>query len=48
VRFRPLAPPAPVFQVAVVASPDAGTATASFLQLAAQAEPPRRRLLAAA
>jgi DNA-binding transcriptional LysR family regulator len=44
VRFRPLAPPVPSCEVAVVARPEANTAVAAFLRLAAQMHAPRREL----
>jgi hypothetical protein len=41
VRFRPLAPPAPSCEVAIVARRDVSLTTAAFLRLAGQAERPR-------
>jgi DNA-binding transcriptional LysR family regulator len=48
VRFCPLAEPAPVCDVAVVARTDAGMTCATFLDLAAQVRPVRRELAAVA
>ena len=44
VRFRPLAPPEPSCEVAVVARKEPSTTTAAFLRLAEQPERPQRRL----
>jgi DNA-binding transcriptional LysR family regulator len=48
VRFRPLAPPAPSCEVAIVARTEPSTTTAAFLRLATLARRPRRELLAVA
>jgi DNA-binding transcriptional LysR family regulator len=46
VRFRPLAAPAPVCRVAVVARAEASTTTTAFLRLASQTRDSRRELRA--
>jgi DNA-binding transcriptional LysR family regulator len=48
VRFKPLAAPAPVFSVAIVAHQEVTTSTAAFLRLAAHQAQPSRPLLVAA
>ena len=48
VRFRPLAPPSPACEIAIVARLDAGATTDAFLRLADQPEPVQRRLAAVA
>jgi len=48
VRFRPLAPPSPSCEIAIVARLDAGATTDAFLRLADQPEPTQRRLAAVA
>jgi DNA-binding transcriptional LysR family regulator len=48
VRFKPLAPPTPAFDVALVARADAATPTAAFLRLATRAPQPLRALATAA
>jgi hypothetical protein len=48
VRFRPLAPPAPACEVAIVARPEVGTSCAAFLRLAGHVQAPRRELAAVA
>jgi len=48
VRFRPLAPPVPCCEIAIVARLEHSTTTAAFLRLAGEAGRPRRDLLAVA
>lgn len=48
VRFVPLAPPAPVFEIALVARAEADTSTAAFLRLVRFSGRPRRALAAVA
>jgi len=48
VRFRPLAPPAPACEVAVVARADASMTCAAFLRVAGQVRTQRRELAAVA
>jgi DNA-binding transcriptional LysR family regulator len=48
VRFKPLAPPAPVHEIAIVAHPDAGTSVAAFMWLATRMPRPHHELAAVA